>query len=64
MALLAVHEQRDIAEIIDIPAIRRIADAHFSGGPDQSLLLWNLLVLFQWLDAQLATRGAVSRMAA
>ncbi len=64
MALLTVHERRDIAEIIDVPAIRRIADAHFSGGPDQSLLLWNLLVLFQWLDMQLAARSAVSRMAA
>jgi asparagine synthase (glutamine-hydrolysing) len=64
MALIALHQQRDIAEIIDIPAVRRIADAHYSGGPDNSLLLWNLLVLLQWLDAQLAARGAASRMAA
>jgi asparagine synthase (glutamine-hydrolysing) len=64
MALMALHQTRDIAEIIDIPAVRRIADAHFSGGPDNALLLWNVLVLLQWLDAQLAARSAVSRMAA
>ncbi len=62
--LLGLHEQCEIAETIDVPAIRRMAEGHFSGGPDRSLLLWNLLVLFQWLDAQRAARSTASRMAA
>jgi hypothetical protein len=48
--LLVSHQRHEIAEIIDLGEVSRLAAHHFSGGRDNSLLLWNILVLLQWLD--------------